>query len=159
MAFRSGDAGERHFSARGLAAMLNGDILREIRTADSCLRHATRLSREHYPVVASQIALCAAAAMANATALAAEVFALGAVPVVAGCRKVIAPSTSTSLLPSPAQLRVVMAHYRRRLHMAEKLGLLRLRDVFRQIVDSKERHLSQSGLIQEIGTVSRYSCS
>ena len=50
----------------------------------------------------------------------------------------------------------MLAHYRRRLRMAERLGLLRLREVFQQILNTKEWHLAHNGLIQAGDQTDRY---
>jgi hypothetical protein len=50
----------------------------------------------------------------------------------------------------------MLAHYRNRLRMAEKLGLLRLREVFQQIVDTKEWLLVHGGLAQAGDPAGRY---
>lgn len=131
-----------------MVVVLNGDILREIRMADTCLRQAGHLPREHHPVLQRQMALCAAAALANATALAAEVLALGGVPVDPGTQLQESPAHPMPIPSQPARPRAMLAHYRNRLRMAERLGLLRLREVFQQIVNTKEWHLTHSGLVQ-----------
>jgi hypothetical protein len=50
----------------------------------------------------------------------------------------------------------MLKHYRSRLRMAERLGLLRLREVFQQIVTTKEWHLAHSGLVQAGDPAGRY---
>lgn len=147
---RSNNAIER------MVAVLNGDILREIRTADTCIRQADCLQREYHPVVQRQMALCAAAALANATALAAEVLALGGVPVDPGTQLQKGPAHSRPPESGPVRARTMLAHYRSRLRMAERLGLLRLREVFQQIVNTKEWHLAHCGLMQPGDPAGRY---
>lgn len=147
---RSNDAIER------MVAVLNGDILREIRTADTCIRQADCLQREYHPVVQRQMALCAAAALANATALAAEVLALGGVPVDPGAQLRDGPAYLRPLQGRPVRARTMLAHYRSRLRMAERLGLLRLREVFQQIVNTKEWYMAQGGIVQAGSPASRY---
>ena len=121
-----------------LVRRLNGDILREFRMADDCVRHAGCLPKDYYPIVRRQIAACGAAALANATALASEVVALGGIPVLPACRK-----PDSSAIPAwQAGARAMLEHYRRRLRMADRMGLHRLRGVFEQIVSTKERHLA-----------------
>ena len=92
---RSNDAIER------MVAVLNGDILREIRMADTCIRQADCLQKEYHPVVQRQMALCAAAALANATALAAEVLVLGGVPVDPGVQLREGPAHSRPVQGQP----------------------------------------------------------
>ncbi|HUI79753.1 MAG TPA: hypothetical protein VLY24_17625 [Bryobacteraceae bacterium] len=133
---------------RRIVELLNGDILREFQTADACMRKATCLSGKDYPVVRRQIAVCAAAALKNATALAAEVLALGGVPIIPRhpIRHWLPASRTIALYPGT--VRRMLTHYRRRFRMADRLGLLRLREVFGEIVASKEQHLAHNGLIQ-----------
>lgn len=124
---------------------LNGDIQREFQLADTCLRQVRCLQAEEYPVISRQVVVCAATALANATALAAEVLALGGIPTLpaAGER-----SDSPPRMLRPCYRlgsREMLTHYRRRLRMAERLGLFRLCEVFRQIVRSKEHHLAHAG--------------
>lgn len=139
-----------------MVAVLNGDILREFRMADAYIRQAGCLQREHHPVLQRQMALCAAAALANATALAAEVVALGGVPVDPGATLPGGPAHSRPFESHPARARSMLAHYRNRLRMAERLGLHRLREVFQQIVHTKEWHLAQSGFVQAGDPAGRY---
>jgi len=137
-----------HDNAIGcVVALLNRDILREFRTADSCVRQATCLSGEYHPAVRRQIAALAAAAMRNATALAAEVLALGGMPIVPRHREPRALA-SKAIRQSPGTEHKMLAHYQRRVRMAERLGLFRLREVFLTILISKEQHLSHLGLLQ-----------
>ena len=134
----------RNSSSKRLVAVLNRDILRELRMADDCIRRAGSLPREQHPAIQRQFTQCAAAAMNNATALAAEVLALGGVPVDPGPQPAGA-SRAVQAFAAPYRL---MLHYRRRLRMAERLGLLRLREVFQQIVNTKEWHLAHCGQLQ-----------
>ena len=132
---------------RRLVRGLNGDIQREFQLADAYLRQARFLPVEQYPVICRQIAGCAAAALANATALAAEVLALGGIPAIPAEENPheIPPRT----LPRRYRLgpRAMLTHYRRRLRMAEGLGMLRLCEVFQQIVRTKELHLAHTGFV------------
>ena len=139
-----------------MVTVLNGDILREFRLADLCIRQAGCLQKKYHPVVRRQMALCAAAALANATALAAEVLALGGVPVAPGTQLHQTPAASGPPQAGPVPVRSMLAHYRSRLRMAEKLGLQRLREVFQQIVNSKEWHLAHSGLMRAGDPDGRY---
>ena len=139
-----------------MVAVLNGDIQREIRMADSCIREAGYLQREYHPVVQRQMALCAAAALANATALAAEVLALGGVPLDPGGPLKAGGPNPPPARSNPVRARAMLKHYRSRLRMAERLGLLRLREVFQQIVTTKEWHLAHSGLVQAGDPAGRY---
>jgi hypothetical protein len=129
-----------------LLEALNADILREIRMADAFIRQAACLPKNQYPVVNRRISLCAATALANATSLAAEVFALGGLPA-----RPESLARNTSFPWGLAQARRMVLHYRNRLRMAERLGLLRLRAVFQEVVHTKERHVVHSGVIQAEG--------
>jgi len=131
-----------------VVALLNGDILREFHTADACVRQAACLAAKDYPVVRRQIAVCAAAALRNATALAAEIFALGGMPIIPRHPKRQGLPASKSIDLYPGTLRRMVTHYQRRLRMAERLGLFRLREVLGEIVATKEQHLAHIGLIQ-----------
>jgi hypothetical protein len=139
-----------------MVTVLNGDILREFRLADTCIRQAACLPKKYHPVVQRQMALCAAAALANATARAAEVLALGGVPVDPGTRLHETAAGSRPAQGRPVRVRAMLAHYRSRLRMAEKLGLQRLREVFQQIVNSKEWHLAHSGVVRAGDPAGRY---
>ena len=99
------------------------------------------------PAICAQIAMCAAAALTNATALAAEVVALGGNPPAS-------PAGQSARLPAPASVeeylieaRAAVAHYQGRLATARRLGLLRLQAVFREIVRSKRKHLQHACVI------------
>ena len=144
-------------TAGRLVGLLNGDILRELHMADTCLRQAACLPLSEYPVVRGQVAVCAAIALRNATALAVEVLALGGRPPIP--RRLRRRPVSDAVGSYPGKARKILAHYRRRLHMAERLGLSRLREVFREIVTAKEHHLAHEGLIQTHGPAARHICS
>ena len=140
---------------RRLVRGLNGDIRREFELADACLHQARFLPAETYPVIYRQVAVCAATALANATALAAEVMALGGIPALPAGRR-------HDEIPVPSRRyrlgsREMLAHYRRRLRMAEGLGFLRLREVFQQIVRTKELHLAHTGFMTG-GLAGRHLC-
>ncbi len=139
----------------GLVRRLNGDILREFRMADDCVRHAGCLPKDYYPIVRRQIAACGAAALANATALACEVVALGGIPVLPGYRKPV--ESDSRIIPAwQAGARAMLDHYRRRLRMADRMGLHRLRAVFEQIVSTKEKHLAHSRFMEAGDPPGRY---
>lgn len=149
---------DRSHGIERMVRVLNGDIRRELRVADVCLSRASHLPRDYYPVVHRQIAITAATALANATALAAEVLALGGIPAVPGPAQ--RRRLSAKAIESwQAQARQMLARYRRRLRMAEGFGLFRLREVLEHIVGTKERFLAQSGLIQAGDPAGRYLCS
>ena len=58
---------------------LNTDVLREIYMADECIRRADSVAQPHSRF-RREIALCAAAAMSNAAALAVEMLSMGGSP-------------------------------------------------------------------------------
>jgi len=136
---------------------LNGDIQREFQFADTCLRRAQCLSAEECPVICRQVVICAATALANATALAAEVLALGGIPVLPAAGE--SGNIHLGLFRPrywPGSLEM-LTHYRRRLRMAEKLGLFRLCEVFQQILRTKEHHLAHAGVMTG-GLAGRHLC-
>ena len=45
-----------------------------------------------------------------------------------------------------------LAHYQKRLAMAEKLGLLRLREVFQAIIASKRSHMKHAAIVAAVGS-------
>lgn len=138
-----------------LVRRLNRDILREFRMADDCVRHAGCLPKDYYPIVRRQIARCGAAALANATALASEVVALGGIPVLP--RRAKQPESDSRVIPTwQAGARTILDHYRRRLRMADRMGLHRLRAVFEQIVSTKEKHLAHSRFTEAGDPPGRY---
>jgi hypothetical protein len=123
--------------------------------ADACVRHAGCLPKEYYPIVHRQIAVCGAAALANATALASEVLALGGIPVLPGSGK--RQTSDSRVMPAwEAGARAMLEHYRKRLRMADRMGLLRLKEVFQQIVSTKERHLAHSRFMEAGDPPGRY---
>jgi hypothetical protein len=141
-----------------LIRVLNRDIVREFLMADLWLREADRLTPEFHPVLRRQAGLCAAAAMANATALAAEVVSLGGVPVTPEAPLSLPVEHGTPVAHRVQRTGAMLAHYRKRLRMAERMGLLRLKEVFQQIVNSKEWHQAHTGLFQT-GDAAKYLCS
>ena len=124
-----------------IVELLNGDILREFHAADACMREADCLSGKN-DLLRRHIAVCAAAAIRNATALAAEVLALGGMPIIPRRPKGQGLPASNAIGRHPGTVHRMLAHYRRRLRMAERLGLLRLREVLEEILTSKEQQLA-----------------
>lgn len=135
-------------------AALNRDILREIRMADECIQRAGSLA-EPYARFQSLIVRCAASAMSNASALAAEVLSLGGIPraYTPGSRA-LARGTA-SIEEYLAQAQSLVAHYQDRLAMAEKFGLLRLREVLQEIIASKRSHMKHAMLSAAAGAKPR----
>ncbi|MFN7992429.1 MAG: hypothetical protein U0Q18_02445 [Bryobacteraceae bacterium] len=130
-------------------AALSSDMAREARAADRFVQLALQTGSRHCRPIRSQIALCAATALANATALAAEVNALGGIP------NPITPGErpDEDLL---AQARVEVNHYQRRWADASRHGLLRLQELFRAIVLTKRAHLAHTEWISAIASRSEY---
>ncbi|HTT62588.1 MAG TPA: hypothetical protein VMG35_12125 [Bryobacteraceae bacterium] len=125
-------------------AALNADVLREIAFADEYLRLARLLKRSSDPMMTHQIAVCAATALSNATALAAEMIALGAAPLPVAPAPRTHPATPKSSEQRLTEARSALAHYQRRLAMARQFGLQRLQEVFREIVSGKRKHLAHT---------------
>ena len=134
-----------------LEAALNADIVQEITAADRYLRLAQIVKQLHHPEIYRQMAVCAATALSNATALAAEVIALGGAPPAAAlCNKGMLPAPRTfeeHLIEARAEL----AHYKGRLALAKRMGMLRLQDIFREIVRSKRRHVAHAKALASAG--------
>jgi len=133
-------------SLAGLVEALNTDIVREVVAADRCLRLARLVQQLHNPALCRQAAVCAAAALSNATVLAAEVMALGGAPPASlrpGTTAIPAANSVEELL---IDVRAELAHYRGRLLLSRRLGLVRLQEVFRDIVRSKRKLLAHAGV-------------
>jgi hypothetical protein len=130
---------------------LNKDVMREICMADECIWRADCVAQPHSRFQ-RQIAQCAAAALCNAAALAAEVLSMGGVPPAARPRPRVRTYDAASIEEYLAQAQFLLAHYQKRLAMAERLGLLRLREVFRDIVKSKRAHVLHAALMAAAGT-------
>ena len=111
-----------------LIEALNEDIDRELRIADEHIALGMRAAGVRQRAVQRHSSACAAAAMRRATALAAEVLQFGGVP----------PPSAPGRRPRFGS-RLVRAtdrfhRYRQRLRMANRLGLLRLEEVLREII-------------------------
>ena len=137
-------------------AALNRDILLEIRMADECIQRASSLAQP-YAHFQRLIVRCAASAMSNATALAAEVLSLGGVPRAYAYKQRRRGRTrgATSIEEYVVQAQSLVAHYQERLAMAEKLGLLRLREVLQEIIASKRSHMTHAVLVAAAGVSPR----
>lgn len=112
-----------------LIEALNGDIEREFRIADEHIARAmaaANLGRRSGRIDSSA---CAAAAMRHATALAAEVLHLGGMP------PSYVPRETPRSRDGLARASELFHHYRERLRMANALGLLRLEEVLREIIE------------------------
>ncbi len=135
-------------------AALNRDILLEVRMADECILRASSVA-EPYARFQHLIANCAASAMSNATALAAEVLSLGGVPRAYTQRRRGRTRGTTSIEEYVVQAQSLLAHYQERLAMAEKFGLLRLREVLQDIISSKRSHMTHALLVAAAGVSPR----
>ena len=132
-------------------AALNRDILQEMRMADDCIQRAGSVAQP-YAHFQSLIARYAASAMSNATALAAEVLSLGGVPRTYTPRPRGRAQDTASIEEYLALAQSLVAHYQQRLAMAERLGLLRLREVLQGIVASKRSHLKDAAIVAVVGS-------
>lgn len=133
-----------------LIAALNRDILREIRMADECIQRAGSMAQP-YAHLQSLIVRCAASAMTNASALASEVLSLGGVPHAYTPKPPAKPPGATSIEEYFVQAQLLVANYQERLVMAEKLGLLRLREVLLEIIANKRSYLKHAVVIAAAG--------
>jgi hypothetical protein len=131
------------FCGTQLIQALNEDIERELRIADEQIAHALSPSSLREDALQRHSSACAAAAMRHATALAAEVLHLGGVP---------PPFIPRDM--SCSQDRLVRAsdlfrRYRQRLKTANDLGLLRLEEVLREIIqDLRACSRTRSGMFR-----------
>jgi len=130
---------------------LNTDVLLEIGMAEECIRRADSVAQPHSRL-RRQIAACAAAALSNAATLAAEVLSLGGDPPAAGPRPRGSAYGAASIEECLVQAQSLLAHYQKRLAMAERLGLLRLREVFRDIIESKRAHVLHAAVMAAAGS-------
>jgi hypothetical protein len=140
---------------KGLIAALNADILYEAEMAEDCLQRADSAPQQYRGSIRNRADRCAAAALRNATALAAEVLWLGGIPPGPAPRRQFGRRAAESIEEYVIQARSAVTHYQHRLAMAERLGLARLREVFQEIVLSKRRHLAHAGLVAAEGPRSR----
>ena len=132
-------------------AALNRDILQEMRMADDCIQRAGSVAQP-YSHFQSLIARYAASAMSNATALAAEVLSLGGVPRTYSPRPRGRAKDTASIEEYLVLAQSLLAHYQERLAMAEKFGLLRLREVLQVIVASKRSHVKDAAIVAAVGS-------
>lgn len=133
-----------------LISDLNTDVLREISMAEECIRRADSVAQSHSRL-RRLCASCAATALSNATALAAEVLSMGGIPHGFGHRSGVSTGGGCSIEEYAAQARSLLAHYEERLAMAERLGLLRLRTVFQDIIETKRAHALHAAVIGAAG--------
>jgi bacterioferritin (cytochrome b1) len=134
-------------SYMSLVSALNAAIVQEVTAADHYLQLARFVEQLQKPGICDEIAVCAATAMSNATALAAELMALGGAPPSSLVPKRSSLPAASSIEEHLIEARAELAHYQGRLAFARRLGLLRLQEVFREIVLSKRRHLAHARLI------------
>lgn len=119
--------------------------------ADDCVRRASSAPQQYRALVRNRAEHCAAAALRNATALAAEVLLLGGMPPGTTLQRRSKRPAAESIEEYVAQARLALRHYQHRMAMAERLGLARLREIFQEVVLSKGRHLAHAGLIAAEG--------
>ena len=133
------------FGGTQLIAALNEDIERELRIADEHIARALSAEGLRKSAVRRHSAACAAAAMRRATALAAEVLHLGGVPPPYIPRDIEPPRDRL------ARASELFRRYRQRLKMANDLGLLRLEEVLREIIqDLRVCSRTRSGMFRLI---------
>ena len=137
-------------TADSLIAALNADILYEADMADDCLRRAGSAPQQYRLPIRNRADWCAAAAVRNATALAAEVLVLGGIPPDPHQRR-SRRRAAESIEEYVVHAQSAVTHYQSRLAMAERLGLARLREVFQEIVLAKRRHLAHAGMVAAEG--------
>ena len=113
--------------------------------ADECIQRARSVAQP-YARFQSLIVRRAASAMSNDSALAAEVLSLRGVPRAYTPRPRGSARGSTSMEEYLVQAQSPIAHYQERLAMAEKLGLLRLREVLQEIIASTRSHMKHAVL-------------
>lgn len=134
-----------------LIAALNEDILHEVAMADDCVRRADSAPQQNYALIRRRVAACAAAALSNATALAAEVLLLGGAPACTAPQQLPKRRFAGSIEEYLGLARSAVMHYQSRLAMTERLGLTRLHELFADIVLNKQRHLAHAGLVAAAG--------
>jgi hypothetical protein len=133
------------FCGMHLIETLNEDIERELRIADDHIARALSAASLRKDAARRDYSACAAAAMRRATALAAEVLHLGGIPPPCIPREI---PCSRGRLDRASDL---FGSYRQRLRMANDLGLLRLEEVLREIIqDLRVRSQTRSGMFRLI---------
>ncbi|HUP04707.1 MAG TPA: hypothetical protein VMU19_12005 [Bryobacteraceae bacterium] len=133
-----------------VVAAVNADVRREIRMADECVWRAAFLARADVRF-GRRIMNCAAASLSNATALAAEVVALGGTPPAGPPQPRRPMGGGLAIEEYLMEARLALAHYRSRLFMARRFGLERLWEVYRGIVHSKAIHAAHAALVAAAG--------
>ena len=124
---------------------LNEDIERELRIAGEHIARAMSAASFRKDAVQRYSSACAAAAMRHAVALAAEVLRLGGVP------PPFIPRDMPRSRDRLARASDLFHHYRQRLSMANDLGLLRLEEVLREIIqDLRVCSRARSGMFRLI---------
>jgi hypothetical protein len=136
---------------REFLAAVNQDIRRELRFADECMERAGLLLWGELPFVGGQFLRCAATAMCNATALAAEVLASGGTPPAGLQRRRRLVPYWPRLQRDPAGLARAVRHYRYRWRAAQRLGLFRFAELFLEILRTKRSQLSDILLLAGSG--------
>jgi hypothetical protein len=133
------------FCGTYLIEALNEDIERELRIADEHIARALSAHSFRKGAVQRQSSACAAVAMRHATALAAEVLHLGGVP------PPFVPRDMSCSRDRLARASDLFHRYRQRLKMANDLGLLRLEEVLREIIqDLRVCSRTRSGMFRLI---------
>jgi bacterioferritin (cytochrome b1) len=136
---------------KGLIAALNADILYEVEMADDCIRRADLEPQQYRGPIRNRTVQCAAASLRNASALAAEVLSLGGIPPGTTLQWRSGRCAAESIEGYILHARSALKHYQHRLAMADRLGPAQLREIFQEIVLSKQRHLAHAGLVAAEG--------
>lgn len=136
---------------------VNRDIRRELRTASAFISQAEDLDGSPVRFVGVQYLRIGAAAMCNATALAAEVLAVGGNPPIGteNRNRAVPRCTTRQKIRNVAR---ASRHYLCRWRSAQRLGLFRLAGIFREITQSQRHQLEQILLLASEGGVTCPSC-
>jgi hypothetical protein len=137
---------------RKFVESVNQDIGRELRTASAFICQAQNLEEPSLRFVGAQYLRIGAASMWNATALSAEVLAMGGNPPAgpADRKRTVARWTTRQQIKDTAR---TIRHYLCRWRAAQRLDLLRLAEVFREIIQSRRNQLERiMALASEGGT-------
>jgi hypothetical protein len=137
---------------------VNRDIGQELKTASVFLSLAESVCDSSVRFVGAQYLGIGSAAMRHATALAAEVLAVGGHPPAGGAQPA-RPACHSSTRQQVAILARATRRYLRRRRSAQTLGLLGLAEVFRSMTQTWRRQLGQILLLASEGGVSAaYVC-
>jgi hypothetical protein len=134
---------------------VNRDIRRELWTASAFISQAEDLDDSPVRFVGAQYLRIGAAAMCNATALAAEVLAVGGDPPMGTKNRAVPRCTTRQQIRNVAR---ASRHYLCRWRSAQRLGLFRLAEIFREITQNQQHQVEQILLLASEGGVTYPSC-